>query len=133
MEIKTKEKITTSAGILSSTASFLGGYQVCHNVCLGIIAILSIIGITITGMPLLFLQKVAVPFWTAGTILLLITFVMYKKKKCISKNLIIINSGILVAGIPFKAVEEYAKYFWIIGGLILLAGITLMIKNRRKK
>jgi len=132
MEIKTKEKITSSAGIFSGITSFLGGYQVCHNVCLGIIAILSIIGITITGMPLLFLQKIAVPFWTAGIILLLITFIMYKKKKCISKNLIIINSGILIAGIPFKAVAEYSKYFWIAGGFIFIAGIILIIKRRIK-
>jgi len=132
MEIKTKEKITSSVGMFSGITSFLGGYQVCHNVCLGIIAVLSIIGITITGMPLLFLQKVAVPFWTAGIILLLITFVMYKKKKCISKNLIIINSGILIAGIPFNALQQYNKYFLVIGGLILITGIVLIIKRRMK-
>ena len=57
------EKAATLSSSFSGALSFLGGYQVCHNVCLGIIALLSLIGITIVGMPLLFLTKVAIPFW----------------------------------------------------------------------
>ena len=104
IKIKTKEKISSAGSIASSITSFFGGYQVCHNVCLGIIAFLSILGITITGMPLLFLQKVAVPFWIAAVVLLFITLILYLKKKCISRNLIILNTGVIIAGVPFSSV-----------------------------
>ena len=129
-KIKTKEKISSAGSIASSITSFFGGYQVCHNVCLGIIAFLSILGITITGMPLLFLQKVAVPFWIAAVVLLFITLILYLKKKCISRNLIILNTGVIIAGVPFSSVQDYSKIFWIIGGAVVLISITLFIKDR---
>ena len=110
--IKVKNFVTGLSSSLSGTLSFLGGYQVCHNVCLGIIALLSIIGITIVGMPLLFLQKVAIPFWTVAVLLFAVTLVIYLKKKCISKNLLMLNSGIIIAGTPFKEVQNYVLIFW---------------------
>lgn len=81
-------------------------------------------------MPLLFLTKIAVPLWTIAVLLLLATFVLYQTKKCISKNLIILNTGLIVAGIPFKSVQQYAVFFWIIGGLIAAAAIVLFVKDR---
>src|SRR3989344_3585368 len=127
--IKAKKFITEKAGAFSSSLSgalsFLGGYQVCHNVCLGIIALLSLIGITIVGMPLLFLTKVAIPFWTAAVALFAITLALYFNKKCISKNLLMLNSGIIIAGIPFKAVQDYLAIFWIIGGTLVVLSILI--------
>src|SRR3989338_9480408 len=101
------EKATSFSSSLSGALSFLGGYQVCHNVCLGIVALLSFIGITIVGMPLLFLQKVAVPFWIAAVVLLGITLFFYFRKKCISRNLILFNLGIIIAGIPFQSLQAF--------------------------
>jgi len=75
---------------------FLGGYQVYHNICFGIITLLSLIGITLVGMPLLFLTKVAIPFWIAAVLLFVVTMVFYFKSKCISKNLLLFNSGIIM-------------------------------------
>lgn len=136
MKNKNKEKIIEKTGCITSnisgTLSFLGGYQVCHNVCLGIIALLSLIGITIVGMPLLFLQKVAVPLWTAAVILLVITLAFYFRNRCISKNLILLNIGVIIAGIPFKFLQDYSIVFWIIGGGIIFFSILISIRDKIK-
>lgn len=128
-----KEKITSIFSSLSGAVSFLGSYQVCHALCLWIITLLSLIGITVVGMPLLFFQKVALPFWVIALALLIISFLVYYKKKCISRNLLIFNLGILIAGIPFKQIQDFSIYFISIGGLIVLMSLILMIKNRSKK
>ena len=127
-----KEKIIGSAGSISGAASILGSWQVCHSICLGLIALLSIVGITITGMPLLFLTKVAVPLWSIAVLLLIAVIIMYKTRKCISKNLIIFNSGLVIAGTPFQSLKQFSIIFWTAGGLIALSGILMFFKDRRK-
>ncbi len=132
--IKTiKEKIIGSVGSVSGAASVLGSWQICHNVCLGIIAALGLIGITLTGMPLAFLTNIAIPMWSAAVILLLATIYMHSRKMCISKNLIILNSGLIVAGVPFQQLQQFSVFFWAIGGILALAGISLFIKERMQK
>jgi len=130
-----KEKLVGATGSISGVASVLGSWQVCHSACLGLIALLSVIGITIVGMPLVFLTSVAVPFWIAAFILLLITIVVYFKKGCISKNLILINSGLIIAGVPFAIFSSIQIYLWIIGGLFVATGIFFFVKDKfsRKK
>ncbi|MBI1972605.1 hypothetical protein HYS50_01215, partial [Candidatus Woesearchaeota archaeon] len=66
-----KEKAASVSSGVSGAVSVLGSYQVCHSICLSIIAVLAFLGITINFMPLLFLTKVAIPFWIAAFILLL--------------------------------------------------------------
>lgn len=122
-----------ATGTVSGIASILGSWQVCHNVCLGLIFLLSLAGITITGMPLLFLTKIAVPLWTAAVLLLLATIILYRAKKCISRSLIILNAGLIIAGVPFKSLQGYSAFFWIFGGLVSLAAILLFIKDRLKR
>ena len=128
-----KEKAIGATGSVSGIASILGSWQVCHNICLGIIALLGIIGITIVGMPLLFLTKIAVPIWAVAVILLLVTIAIYMKKKCISKNLIILNSGLIIAGTPFQPLQKFSVFFWTAGGILVLAGILLFIKEKMQK
>jgi len=127
---KLTEKFSSITSSLSGFLSFLGGYQVCHNICLGIVALLSIIGISVAGMPLLFLQKVAIPFWVAAVALLLITLFFYFKKKCISKNLITFNVGVIIAGTPFQKVQNYSFVFWIIGGILVLISIFSLLNAK---
>lgn len=127
------EKILNFTSSLSGIMGFLGGYQVCHNICLGLIAFLSLIGITLVGMPLLFLTKVAVPFWIAAFFLFLISLFFYFKSKCISKNLLLFNGGIVIASIPFNAVKDFLIILWIIGGSLVLLSIGLLIKSRLTK
>ena len=126
------EKGTSLLSGLSGGLSFLGGYQVCHSICLGLITLLSLVGITIVGMPLLFLQKVAIPFWIAAVFLLAVTLIFYFKNQCISKNLIIFNSGIIIAGIPFKSLQDYSIIFWIIGGSIVFLSMLFLLKDKLK-
>jgi len=125
-----KEKFIGATGSISGLASILGSWQVCHNICLGLITLLSVIGITVVGMPLLFLTKLAIPFWTAAVVLLFITLYFYITKKCISSRLIMINSGLIIAGTPFQAVQSFSIVFWIVGGLLGITGISLYIKDK---
>ena len=135
--MKNKEKLIEKTGSLaitiSGTAGFLGSWQVCHNLCLGIIAFLSVLGMTIVGMPLLFLTKVAIPFWIAAVLLLGITLIFYFRIRCISKNLILFNTGIIIAGIPFQQLQKYSPIFWIIGGALIIISILMYIKNKLSK
>ncbi len=127
------KKETKAAGILSSVsgfASFLGGWQVCHNVCLWLIALLSIIGITVSGMPLFFLTKIAVPLWSLAVVLFIVTFYFYYVRKFISRNLIMLNAGFIIAGVPFKIIQDYSIWLWIIGGIFVLLAILGFIKSK---
>lgn len=128
-----KEKILSVSSSVSGVMGFLGGYQVCHNICLGIIALLSLIGITLVGMPLLFLTKVAIPFWIAAATLFLLTLGFYIKKKCISKNMLLFNGGIIVAGVPFGSLKSVLPMFWILGGTAILISILLFVQDKMKK
>jgi len=130
---KLKEKLIGTTGSISGAASIIGSWQICHNICLGIVALLGVLGITVVGMPLAFLTKWAVPLWSAAVILLAVTIIIYIKKKCISKNLIILNSGLIIAGIPFQPLQKFSIFFWIIGGTIALIAIILFIKNKIQK
>ena len=133
MEKNLKEKLIGATGSISGAASILGSWQVCHNICLALIAALSLVGITIAGMPLLFLTKIAVPVWSIAVILLVITIAIYLKKPCISRNLIMINSGLIIAGVPFQSLQKFSMVFWAIGGIVALAGISLFIKDKMQK
>ncbi len=128
-----KEKIIGATGSVSGVASILGSWQICHNVCLGIIALLAILGITVIGMPLAFLTKLAIPFWTIAFVLLLVIIGIYIKKKCISKNLIMFNSGLIIAGIPFQFLDSFRILLWIIGGVLVITSISIFIKNQMEK
>ncbi len=128
------EKAVAASGTVSGVLGFLGGYQVCHSICIALISVLAAIGITLNSLPLLFLTKVAVPLWSVAAALLIITFFIYLRKHCVSRNLLLINAGLIIAGVPFESLQAYRIVFWIVGGVIALAGIGLFIhkKFRRK-
>ena len=128
-----KMRLISITESLSGFVSILGSWQVCHSVCLGVIFLLSIIGITVTGMPLLFLTKLALPLWIIAFTLLMVTFLLYFKKRCFSNNLLLFNSGIIIAGIPFQQFQKFTPFFWTIGGALSLTGIILFIKDRINK
>ena len=125
-----KQKLIGATGSVSGVASILGSWQICHNVCLGIVALLSIAGIAVVGMPLEFLTKFAVPLWTTAFVLLLVTLYFYFRKKCISKKLVLFNSGLIVAGIPFQPLQQFNVVFWVIGGGIAIVGVYLFVKEK---
>lgn len=128
--IKLREKLLNLVTGISSVFSFLGGWQVCHNLCLGIVTLLSLIGITFAGMPLFFLTKISVPLWIIAFVLMLITVIFYIKKKCISYKLILFNSGLIIIGIPFQALQDFKLVFWVVGGTIIILSIVLYFKDK---
>ncbi|MDI6720979.1 MAG: hypothetical protein QMD85_01220 [Candidatus Aenigmarchaeota archaeon] len=124
-----KEKALSAFSGISGGLSFLGGWQVCHNLCLGIIALLSLIGITVAGMPLLFLTQYAIYFWSAAVLLLVPTLIMYwKNRKCMSGRLVMLNAGIVTASVPF--LQNYQILFWAVGGFLIVASVFLFLRNR---
>ncbi len=123
-DTNTRGKTASAAGTISSGASLLSGYQVCHNVCMGLIGLLSIVGITLVGMPLAFLLPYSIPFWIIGALLLLVTAAWYvQKPHCVPKHLVLFNAGILIAAIPFKELQKLQLVFWITGGMIIAFAI----------
>src|SRR3989338_3588047 len=97
-----KEKYVSYFSSLSGISGAFSSYQVCHSICLGIIALLSLIGITLVGFPLLFLQKWALPLWSIALVLFSISIILNLKHEHISRNLLIFNFGAIIVGIPFE-------------------------------
>ena len=129
-----KDKLLAGTGSISGALSFLGGYQICHNACLALISILTILGFTVAGMPLLFLTKVAVPFWTLALALLFTTIILkYGKNMQFSGKIILLNSGLIVAGIPFQQLQQFNYVFWIIGGSLVIFSIGWYIYEKVEK
>ena len=119
---------------MSGTLSFLGGYQVCHNACLALISLLTILGFTVAGMPLLFLTKVAIPFWTLALALLILTIILkFGKNMEFSGKIILLNSGLIIAGIPFQEVENFNYIFWIVGGILVIFSIGWYVYDKIEK
>ena len=119
-----KEKILGGTAGMSGALSFLGGYQICHNACLALVAFLTFLGFAVAGMPLLFLTKVATPFWIAAISLLIITLILkYKKIISLSDKAILLNSGLIVAGVPFQQLQQFNYVFWIVGGVLVVSSI----------
>ena len=130
-----KEKLLGASGSLTGSLSVLGGYQICHNTCLALISLLTFLGFTVVGMPLLFLTKVAVPFWTFALALLVTTIILkFGKNMGFSGKIILLNSGLIIAGISFQEVERFNYIFWILGGSLVGFSIGFYIyENVEKK
>ncbi len=129
-----KEKILGTSGSITGALSFLGGYQVCHNACLALVAFLTFLGFAVAGMPLLFLTKVAVPFWIAAVLLLSIMMILkYKKIIHISDKVILLNSGLIIAGVPFQQVQNFNYIFWTVGGVLVTFSVGWYIYDKVKK
>lgn len=130
----TKERILGASGSLTGILSFLGGYQVCHNVCLALIALLTFLGFAVVGMPLLFLTKVAIPFWIAAVLLLGMMLLLNQKGIVhLSNKMLLLNSGLIVAGVPFQQVQGFNYVFWIIGGVLAVSSAVLYFYGKYAK
>lgn len=129
-----KEKVLGVGSGASGGLSILGGSNVCHAACMSIATLLSAVGITISGMPLLFLQKVAIPFWIAAVVILVAMIVLWKYNGTpFSPKTMLANSGFVIAGTPFQALSSFQKYFWVIGGAIVAMSICWAIMDRKKR
>ena len=129
-----KEKILGTSGSFTGALSFLGSYQVCHNACLALVAFLTFLGFTVAGMPLLFLTKVAIPFWIAAVSLLTIMLALNHKKIIhLSNKMLLFNSGLIIAGIPFQQVQQFNYIFWIVGGILIVFSVGWYIYDKVNK
>ena len=129
-----KEKMLGGAGSLSGTLSFLGSYQICHNACLALVTLLAFLGFTVAGMPLLFLTKVAIPFWIAAVLLLTTMIILkYKKIMNLSSKALLLNSGLIIAGVPFQQVQKLSYVFWTVGGGLVIFTIGWYIYDKIEK
>ncbi|HLD18621.1 MAG TPA: hypothetical protein VJB90_01265 [Candidatus Nanoarchaeia archaeon] len=126
------EKTVGALGSVSGVTSILGSWQICHNICLSLIAVLGAIGIAVAGLPLLFLTKIALPAWILAVALFFVTLVFYFKKKCIPQYMLVVNLGLLVAGTPFQSLKDYQVFFWGIGGGIIVVGAVLFMNKKIK-
>src|SRR3990167_3028862 len=101
-----------SAGATAFTTLVITSHNFCHYLCLGVVALLSIAGITAAGMPLMWLEDYAVYFWGMGLIFLAVSFyLLYTRPFCISKNAIMANSGLLIIAVPIT-VGSLNYGFW---------------------
>src|SRR3989344_3290358 len=109
-----------SAGATAFTTLGITAHNFCHYLCLGVVAMLTIAGVSVVGMPLMWLEVYAVYFWLMGLVFLGVSFyLLYTRPFCISRNAIMANSGLLVAAVPLKnVIGEPIYLFWIIGGVI---------------
>lgn len=131
--INIKDRLLGASGSLTGALSFLGGYQVCHNACLALVAFLTFLGFAVAGMPLLFLTKVAIPFWIAALSLLILTiFLKYKKRMHLSDKMMLFNTGLIIAGTPFQQVQQFNYIFWVIGGVLVIASIGWYVYGKVK-
>ncbi len=128
-----KEKILQVFESISGVTSLFGSWQVCHSICLGLVALLGIFGIAVAGLPLYFLNQYAFWLWGTAVGFLLVTFGVYLWKKCVSGKLLLMNLGFIVIGVPFQSVQEYRYVFWIIGGIFVVLALALFISDKLEK
>ncbi|MBI5065163.1 hypothetical protein HZA97_02900 [Candidatus Woesearchaeota archaeon] len=123
------EKVMKVASNGASCVSILGSYQICHTVCMSLIALLAVLGITITGMPLLFLTKIALPFWLiAVTLFAVLLILRIKRMDCITNNSLTFNGGLLIIGIPF--LQNYYFVALIIGSLLIVYSTFIFLTKK---
>lgn len=119
-------------GKISSCAAVLGSWQICHGVCLSLIALLATIGIVIQGMPLLFLNTWQWPLWILAAVFfgLLMYLRFGLRMRSFSDQTIVGNAGLLLAGVPFGGAAQSSMrtaglvivllaLLWYLGKLIL--------------
>jgi len=83
---------------------------------------------------LLFLTKVAVPFWIAAFLLLATTIILkYKKLMHLSDKIILLNSGLIIAGTPFQQVQQFNYIFWIVGGILVIFSLGWYFYDKLNK
>ena len=128
---KIEAKVSGSLSGVSGGMSIISAHNVCHTLCIGVVAALTFFGIAVSGMPLMFLQKYTLLFWGMAVSFLALSLALYYfKGPCISKKAMLFNSGLIVAGVPFSMLERFNLIFWIVGGAITLMAVVWYIKDK---
>lgn len=132
-----KEKLPNVASICTGIFGLFGSWNVCHQVCMGLLALAGILGVSASavGMPLAFLQPYALPLWSLAVVFFGISIFMFFKMKgcCMSREALLANFGILVFAVPFEQVESVRPLFWLAGVAIIVFAAVLWLKKGRTK
>ena len=129
--IRKESKAAGAAGAASAGGSIAGAHNVCHALCLGAVAFLSVFGISASSTALMFLEDFALPFWIMGLAFLALSLAMLiKYGKCISRKLIVFNAGLLFIGVPFFQKDNYAWAFWLAGSIIAIYAVLWFLNDR---
>lgn len=123
-----KGKIGNIATGASGAGSIISAHNVCHSICLGVVALLSVFSISVSSTALMFLSDYNLLFWSMGLFFLIVTVALYVKLGCVSKKAMTANAGIIIAGVPFFPSAQLG--FWIVGGAIFLITLGRYIKER---
>ncbi len=120
---KSEDKRVRYASIAASTATIISAHNVCHTLCLGIIAFLAVFGIAITGMPLGFLLDYNIYFWfmALGTLAVMLAMII-KNWGCVSNKTLLFNFGLLIAGFPFAS-GAIQNFLLLVGGLLAITAV----------
>lgn len=113
-----------ASGVLGGIGSI---HNVCHSLCVTVVSILAIFGITTSILPLMFLQTYQMYFWLGALIFTTVSLYFYlKHRKPIARdrNLLLINAGLLLFGLPFF--KEYSDFFRFLGGSLTTLGILAL-------
>lgn len=135
---KNLEKKASIFGITSGVSGFGGvisAHNICHSVCLAVVAVLSFFGIIVSSDILMWLEDYNLLFWGMGIIFLLISLALFVKfPRCMPTKLIVFNAGLLVIGFPFSG--SWSSQFLVIGvamsGLAVLAYVNDKFLVERK-
>lgn len=121
----------TASGILGGLGSL---HNICHSICLTIVAVLAVFGISTSILPLMFLQTYQMYFWWAALVFTGVSYYFYMKQRrhrALDRNLLIINIGLLTFGLPFKQISDYRDFFRFIGTSATTIGIFLLVFSKR--
>ncbi len=121
--------VSSASGLLATLGS---SFQLCHTLCLTLMAMLATIGIVGIGFPLLFLVDYGIYFWGFALLLLVPALLMrLANSRCGSTQVLLFNVGVVIAGTPPQFTFGFQPLFWGIGGALVLAGLLGWLSKRR--
>ncbi|MEM4389451.1 MAG: hypothetical protein QXG98_02205 [Candidatus Micrarchaeia archaeon] len=125
-------KLIGVANSLFGSLGFVGSaHEVCHASCTVAIALLSVAGVSVSGMPLLFLQDWALAFWGMGVAFMAFSIWLARGGfHAPSPKLLTANAGILIAGVPFGFVDALRPLLWLFGGTMVTAAVAWFLYER---
>lgn len=130
-----KNRLLGSGGTASGVLGGIGSiHNVCHSLCVTVVSILAIFGITTQILPLMFLQTYQMYFWWAALVFTIASAYFYLKIRypmTRDRNLLIINTGLLIFGLPFAQLADFTDFLRFIGGSVAVIGLFLFIFGKK--
>lgn len=132
-----KSRFLPAGSTVSGAMGALGSvHNVCHSVCVAIVSLLSLVGISLSILPLMFLQTYQAYFWFAAfvfTLLALRFYVLQPQRPAHNRNWLLLNSGFLLFGLPFRQLADYMDFFRFVGISLVLIGLLLFMFGKKIK